>query len=72
MEEINLMFWRCEQIGRCKARILTRFGDVVKFINTHTHDSSPSRDTYLESLVAGNAPPAKLKNTLTPMNEFSE
>ncbi|XP_038653015.1 uncharacterized protein LOC119965989 [Scyliorhinus canicula] len=39
----DLMFWRCEQLSRCKARIHTRFGNVVKFINTHTHDSSPIR-----------------------------
>ena len=37
----NLMFWRCDQLGRCKVRIHTRFGNVVKFLNTHTHDSSP-------------------------------
>ena len=35
------MFWRCDQLGICKARIHTRFGNVVKFLNTHTHDSSP-------------------------------
>ena len=26
----DLMFWRCDQIGRCKARIHTKIGVVVK------------------------------------------
>lgn len=39
--DTDLMFWRCELIGRCKARIHTKFGDVVKFMNTHTHNCSP-------------------------------
>ncbi|XP_014784960.1 uncharacterized protein LOC106879774 isoform X4 [Octopus bimaculoides] len=42
--DTDLMFWRCELIGRCKARIHTKFGDVVKFMNTHTHDCSPIRE----------------------------
>lgn len=36
----DLMFWRCDEMGRCKARIHTRLGMVVKEINSHTHDSS--------------------------------
>ena len=37
----SLMFWKCDQLGRCKVRIHTGFGNVVKILNTHTHDSSP-------------------------------
>ena len=37
----SLMFWKCDQLGRCKVRIHTRLGNAVKILNTDTHDSSP-------------------------------
>ncbi|XP_053144809.1 uncharacterized protein LOC128342022 isoform X2 [Hemicordylus capensis] len=33
----SVKFWRCEQIGQCKARIHTRNGEVIKEINEHSH-----------------------------------
>ncbi len=36
----DLMFWRCEQVGRCSARLHTKLGSIVKEINIHSHNSS--------------------------------
>ena len=38
--DIAIKFWRCEQVGRCRGRIHTSDGEVVKEINTHSHISS--------------------------------
>lgn len=35
-----LKFWRCEQMGRCKGRIHTKSGEVIKVVNGHSHLSS--------------------------------
>lgn len=34
------LFWRCEERGRCKARVHTVDGLVTKNINQHSHESS--------------------------------
>ncbi|KAB0797484.1 hypothetical protein PPYR_08477, partial [Photinus pyralis] len=39
----NVKFWRCEERGRCKARIHTRDETVVKTLNIHSHDSSATK-----------------------------
>lgn len=36
----SLKFWRCEERGRCKARIHVKDGQVLKTVNSHTHDPS--------------------------------
>ena len=33
----DLLFWRCDQVGRCGARIYTKHGAVVKELNVHSH-----------------------------------
>ena len=34
----DLLFWRCEQVGRCSARLHTHHGAVVKEVNVHSHN----------------------------------
>ena len=36
----NVKFWRCDRIGRCKARIATKNGRVIKEVNKHLHEPS--------------------------------
>ena len=34
----HLLFWRCEQVGRCSARLHKNDGAVVKEVNVHSHN----------------------------------
>ena len=34
----DLLFWRCDHVGRCGARIHTKHGTVVKELNIHSHN----------------------------------
>ena len=34
----DLLFWRCERVGRCSARLHTNHGAVVKEVNVHSHN----------------------------------
>ncbi|KAK4876031.1 hypothetical protein RN001_012453 [Aquatica leii] len=36
-------FWRCEQKGRCKARLHTKGKEVIKKVNNHSHDTSAAK-----------------------------
>lgn len=36
----SVKFWRCEQMGRCKARLHTKNGEVIKQLNLHSHGAA--------------------------------
>lgn len=39
----EIHFWRCERKDRCKARLHTKDGEIVKALNEHTHGPSPAQ-----------------------------
>jgi hypothetical protein len=47
----NLKFWRCEERGRCKARIHTFEGEVIKKLNVHSHDASAA-NVEVKSIIS--------------------
>ncbi|GCC22540.1 hypothetical protein chiPu_0000928 [Chiloscyllium punctatum] len=40
-----LKFWRCEQRHRCKARLHTKAGEVVRELNNHSHEASAGQES---------------------------
>ncbi|GCC40100.1 hypothetical protein chiPu_0024094 [Chiloscyllium punctatum] len=39
----NLKLWRCEQNNRCKARLHTKAGEVVRELNSRSHEASAAQ-----------------------------
>ena len=39
----EVKFWRCEQKNRCRARPHTKAGNVVKELNSHSHNASAAQ-----------------------------
>ena len=39
----ELKFWRCEQKNRCKARLHTKAGEVMRELNNHSHEASAAQ-----------------------------
>ena len=35
----ELKYWRCEQNNLCKARVHTKAGEVVRKLNSHSHEA---------------------------------
>ena len=35
----ELKYWRCEQKNRCKARLHTKGGEVMRELNSHSHEA---------------------------------
>ena len=35
----ELKYWRCEKKNRCKARLHTKAGEVVRALNSHSHEA---------------------------------
>ena len=39
-KDTSIKFWRCENKNECKARIHTKYDEVTKELNHHSHGSS--------------------------------
>lgn len=39
----ELKFWHCEQKNRCKARLHTKAGEVIRELNSHSHEASAAQ-----------------------------
>ena len=40
----ELKYWRCEQKNRCKARLHTKVGEVVRELNSHSHEACAAQE----------------------------